>query len=43
MPGPERNARSDPGKAPIAKKTGQVLPCPVLTLKISALFEGRLI
>jgi len=42
MPGPERNARSDPGRDFIAK-AGQVLPCPVLTLKVGALFEGPLI
>jgi len=29
----EPNARSDPGRDLIAKKTGQVLPCPVLTFK----------
>jgi len=43
MHGPEPNARSDPGRDLIAKKTGQVLPCPVLTLKVGALFEGPLI
>ena len=30
---PEMDARSDPGRDLIAKKTGQVLPCPVLTFK----------
>jgi len=43
MPGPERNARSDPGRDLIAKKTGQVLPCPVLTFKSQLLFEEPLI
>jgi len=43
MHGPEPNALPDPARDLIAKKTGQVLPCPVLTLKVGALLEGPLI